>query len=118
NVLFTVTAKDAFNNTAPSYAGTINFASTDGAATFTPTTGALSAGVGTFTVTLRTPGNQKLTATDSQTSTISGTSGTIVVSPGVATHFAASASPGTITAGGTITVVVTAQDQFNNTSTG
>ena len=116
-VPFTVTAEDQFNNIAPTYAGTVAFSSSDGAAVL-PANSPLTNGAGTFTVTLKTPGNQTLTATDNQTSSITGHSGTIVVSPGVATHFAVTASPSSITAGNTVTLTVTAQDQFNNTSTG
>jgi hypothetical protein len=123
NVLFTVIAEDQFNNTATGYAGTATFSSTDTAATFSPaSTSALVSGVGTFTATLKTPGSQTITARDNNTSgvtgTITGTSGTIVVSPGVATHFSVSATPSSITAGNVVTLTVTALDQFNNASTG
>src|SRR5207302_11225751 len=54
---FTVTALDALNNTATSYAGTVHFTSSDGAATL-PANSTLTNGTGTFSATLRTPGNQ------------------------------------------------------------
>jgi Tol biopolymer transport system component len=78
----TVTALDASNQTALTYAGTVHFTSSDAAAslpadyTFTPT----DLGVHPFTVTLRAGGIQTLTATDTQTSSVDG-SATIMVGP-------------------------------------
>ena len=116
-VSFTVIARDAFNNTAPSYAGTVVFSSTDSGAVFTPGTGTLTAGVGTFTVTLKTSGSQVVSATDTLATSITGVSNTINVSAASATHFVVSA-PGLATAGSGFSVTVTARDQFNNTATG
>ena len=73
---FTVTALDQFNNTATSYGGTVHFTSSDGSATL-PANSTLTNGTGTFSATLRTNGNQTITATD--TTSITGTSNTIVV---------------------------------------
>jgi parallel beta-helix repeat protein len=73
----TVTAGDAYGNTAVGYTGTVHFASSDGQAalpadyTFT----AADAGAHTFTVTLRTAGSQSLTATDTTTGPIAGSAG-------------------------------------------
>src|SRR6185369_11778021 len=75
---FTVTALDQFNNTATSYAGTVHFTSSDGSAVL-PTNSTLLSGTGTFSATLKTAGNQTLTATDTVTSSITGTSSTIAV---------------------------------------
>src|SRR5205807_2600834 len=83
---FTVTAQDAFNNTATGYAGTVHFTSTDGAAVL-PANSTLSSGTGTFSATLATGGSQTITATDTVTSSITGTSGTITLSAAAATHF-------------------------------
>src|SRR5207302_1183404 len=76
---FTVTALDAFNNTATGYAGTVHFTSTDGAATL-PANSTLTNGAGTFSATLKTAGSQTITGTDTITSSITGTSGTVAVS--------------------------------------
>ena len=71
---FTVTALDAFGNTATGYRGTIHFSSSDGQAslpanyTFTAADG----GVHTFSATLKTAGSQSLTATDTATTSITG----------------------------------------------
>src|SRR5262249_38276529 len=57
---FSVAALDAFNNTATAYGGTVHFSSSDGNATL-PADGKLSNGTATFSATLRTAGNQRLT---------------------------------------------------------
>jgi len=62
----TVTALDAYGNTATGYSGTVHFSSSDGAAVL-PADATLSAGVGTFSVTLKTAGTQSVTATDTIT---------------------------------------------------
>jgi uncharacterized repeat protein (TIGR01451 family) len=96
---FTVTALDAANNTVPGYAGTVHFTSTDGAATL-PANATLASGVGTFSATLRTLGAQTLTATDTVTASINGTSGAITVSSTAVTSYSgpSATGSGTITA--------------------
>ena len=76
---FTVTAQDASNNTVTSYTGTVHFASSDAAATL-PANAMLTNGVGTFAATLSTVGSQTITATDTVTASITGTSNGIAVS--------------------------------------
>jgi len=112
---FTVTAQDQYNNTANNYVGTVDFSGSDPQATFSdPST--LTAGVGVFDVIWTTAGNQTLAATDTATSSLTGTSATIAVNAGAVAHFAVRA-PGTATAGSAFDFAVTAQDQFNNTAT-
>jgi len=78
----TVTVKDAYNNLATNYTGTIQFTSTDGAAVlpadYTFTGG--DSGTHTFTngVTFNTDGTQSITATDTGSS-IAGTQSGIVI---------------------------------------
>ena len=78
---FTVTAKTACGNTSVGYMGTIHFSSSDTAASlpadymFTPA----DSGSHTFTATFNTGGTQSLTATDTTTSSITGTQSGIVV---------------------------------------
>ncbi len=86
---FTVTALDAFDDTATGYTGTVRFTSTDGQAVL-PADTTLTNGVSTFIVTLATAGIQTITATDTTTSAITGTSGGVLVSAAAATHFAVS----------------------------
>jgi hypothetical protein len=112
----TVTALDQFNNTATGYAGTVHFTSSDGQAVL-PANSTLTSGVGTFSATLKTAGGQTITATDTVTASITGTSNTITVSSAAATHFAVSA-PGATTSGNAFNFTVTALDQFNNTAAG
>ncbi len=113
---FTVTAVDLFNNTTPAYAGTVHFTSTDGSATL-PANTTLTNGVGTLSATLKTAGNQTITATDTVTSSITGTSSTISVTPAAAMHFSVSA-PASAGQNISFNFTVTALDQFNNTATG
>src|SRR5215469_7813668 len=75
---YTVTALDSTGAPATSYTGTVAITSSDSAATL-PANMALSAGVGTFSVTLNTLGFQTVTATDIGTSAITGTSPSIDV---------------------------------------
>jgi streptogramin lyase len=85
-VSVTVTALDAFGNTATDYSGTVTLSSTDTSAAL-PTAYAFTsadAGVHTFAwVTMNTAGSQTLTATDA--SLVTGTSGAITVNQAVAT---------------------------------
>jgi len=76
----TVTALDAAGKVVTGYTGTVRLASSDGSARL-PANMPLTNGVGTFQVTLTTPGEQTLTATDSVTASITGVSGLISVSP-------------------------------------
>lgn len=112
---FDVTALDQFGNTAKGYTGTVGFTSTDGAAILPPNS-TLTNGIGTFSATLKSVGNQTITATDTVTSGIKGTSGSIAVSAAAATRYALSA-PSSTSGGTPFSFTVTALDQFNNTAT-
>jgi hypothetical protein len=116
---FSVTALDQFNNTATGYTGTVHFTSTDGAANLPGnyTFSGGDAGTHTFSATLNTVGNQTITATDTVNGSIAGTSNTISVSPGVATHFTVTA-PANSAAGSAFSFTVTALDAANNVATG
>jgi uncharacterized repeat protein (TIGR01451 family) len=109
---FTVTALDVNNITVLNYAGTVHFTSSDGAAIL-PANSTLTNGIGTFSVTLKTAGNQTITATDTVAASINGSSGTIVVSAAAASHFIVSA-PATAIAGSAFSFTVKALDPFNN----
>ena len=85
---FTVSALDQFNNPPTSYPGTVHFTSTD-VAGILPVDSTLSGGTGTFNATLKTPGSQTITATDTSNSSITGTSNAIAVgktSPTISTQ--------------------------------
>jgi hypothetical protein len=76
----TVTAKDAFGNTATGYGGTVRFTSSDAGASLRSSS-TLTNGTGSFSVTLKTYGSQTITATDSVNQSITGTSSSIQVRP-------------------------------------
>ncbi len=94
----TVTVYDASYNLATGYTGTVHFTATDGAATlpidYTFTAG--DAGVHTFAggFTLRTPGSQVVTATDTVAPTVTGSQG-VVVGPATPTSLVAAAASAT-----------------------
>lgn len=75
---FTVTAEGPGNCVVTGYLGTVHFTSGDGNATL-PADSMLSSGSGTFSATLRSAGNQTITATDASNSLMTGTSDTILV---------------------------------------
>ena len=114
-----MTAKDTSGNTTTNYTGTIHFTSSDGQAvlpanyTFT----AADNGVHIFTVTLKTAGTRTLTATDTVTSSITGTQSGITVTAAAASTFTMSL-PMTGVAGTAFNASVTAKDAFGNTATG
>jgi hypothetical protein len=78
----TVTALDGSNNPVTDYPGRVQFTSTDRQAVL-PSNSPLTSGTGTatFSVTLKTAGNQTITATDVVTAALTGTSNSIHVPP-------------------------------------
>jgi len=119
----TVTAKDGYGNLATGYAGTVHFTSSDSQAVL-PAAYTFVAGVAgdngthTFPVTLRTPGTQSITVTDTANGGLTSTqSGIVVNAVGVSTLEVAG-FPNPTTAGVAHTFTVTAKDQYGNTVTG
>jgi probable HAF family extracellular repeat protein len=111
---FTVTALDTSNNTVTTYAGTVHFTSIGGQAVL-PANATLTNGTGTFSTTMMTVGSQTITATDTVTVSITGSSNAVSVSPAAkATHFSVTA-PASVTAGTAFNFTVTALDASNNT---
>ena len=117
---FSVTARDAFGNTATAYRGVAHFGSSDSQAalpanyTFTATDN----GVHTFNATLKTASTQSLSATDTLSASITGSQAGIVVAPAAASIFFVGGFPSPTTAGVAGTFTVTARDTFGNTATG
>ncbi|NVN89673.1 MAG: hypothetical protein HXX11_03645 [Desulfuromonadales bacterium] len=74
---FTVTALDDSNATVTGYSGTVHFTSNSTAVL--PANATLNSGTGTFVATLTTAGIRTITATDTVTVAISGTSNNIAV---------------------------------------
>ncbi len=91
----TVTAKDAFGNTATGYGGTVHFSSTDPLAVLPPNHAFVATDVGSYTATaiLKTPGIQTVTTTDVVTSSITGGQ-TVTVTARTAFNVASAASTG------------------------
>jgi hypothetical protein len=113
----TVTAKDAYGNTATGYTGTVQFSSSDPAAVL-PANATLANGVGTFSVTLRTAGTRSVTATDTVTPSITGSQNAIVVNSGSAMQLTVSGLPSPYGAGVAHNLTVTAKDPYGNVATG
>jgi hypothetical protein len=115
----TVTAKDASGNTVTSYAGTIHFTSSDGAATLPGDYVFVAGDTGThtFSATLKTSGSQSITATDTTSGSITGSQTGITVTA-TATTLALSAAAGNPSAGAADNLTVTAKDALGNTDTG
>jgi hypothetical protein len=111
---FTVTALGASGQTAAIYSGTLHFTSTDPQAVL-PAASMVTTVTATFSATLKTAGPQTITATDANS--LSGSSTSITVSPGMATHFSVT-GPSAASAGVQFLFTVTAFDAFNNIATG
>jgi hypothetical protein len=92
----TVTALDAFGNTAVSYTGKVHFTSTDAAAVL-PANSNLTNGVGAFSVTLNTSGSQTITATDAVNSSLTGVSAPLVLRGLTVTSFTMTPTGFTVT---------------------
>ncbi len=110
----TVTAKDAYGNTATGYVGTVAISSSDSQAVL-PSNASLTSGVGSFTVTLKTSGSQSITATDTVTSSITGAESSITVTHASAVSVTVSPSSASITAGGSQAFTATGEDAYGNT---
>ena len=118
--ILTVTAQDAYGNTATAYTGTIHFTSSDPQAIFPadPTFSPGDAGVKTFSITLKTAGIQSVTATDVVVGSITGTQAGITVSAAAVSKLVLSGFPSTVNAGDTHSLTVTATDAYGNRTTG
>jgi hypothetical protein len=77
-VSVTVRAVDGSGALATNYAGTVHFMSSDAQATL-PADSKLTGGTGTFSVTFKTTGNQTISAKDTATASIAGTSAVVSV---------------------------------------
>lgn len=120
---FTVTAKDAFNNVATGYTGTVKFTSSDPIATLASnydfTSGASGDnGVHTFSETLNTSGPQTISTTDKAVGTITGTQGGIIITSASAVGMTLNGFPANPVAGTPGNFTVTARDSFGNPATG
>jgi hypothetical protein len=115
---FTVVARDPYSNIASGYTGTIHFTSSDDKAslpanyTFT----AADAGIHTFSATLKTAGQQSITATDTMNGNLTATDSGMTVSPAAASQFIISA-PASVIAGAPFSLTLTVEDAYGNVVT-
>ncbi len=107
-----VVAEDAQNFPVKDYDGTADVSSSDGGATL-PASLTFKNGHASFQVTFATPGLQTVTATDSTTSSLTGTASTNVATPAAATHFVLYMSQG-VSIGSPTTVQIVAEDAQNH----
>jgi hypothetical protein len=121
----TVTAKDAYGNTATGYRGRVHFTSSDTQAsvpadyTFTSGDNGVHAFASTLSpaLTLKTAGSRSVTATDKSKTSIKG-SQTVTVTPGAAKTLEVSGILDPFPAGSTHSFKVTARDAYGNVATG
>jgi hypothetical protein len=113
---FTVTALSPDGTVDTGYSGTVHFTSSDPQAVL-PANSTLSNGVGTFLVTLKTAGDQSITATDTTTGVITGYEWDITVNPAAAAKFILSA-PARVARGAAFSMTLTVEDAFGNVATG
>ena len=116
----TVQAIDAAGNRATGYLGTVRFTSTDALAILPPnyTFQSSDQGIHTFTgLVLKSAGTRSVTATDTVTTSITGTQGGIQVNAAVASTLTVSGFPSPSTAGTAGTVTVQAKDAYGNLAT-
>jgi hypothetical protein len=117
----TVTAMDQNGNPFTGYTGTVHFTSSD--PLVMPGNGlpanytflASEMGTHTFTVTLRTAGNDTVTATDTAQASVNGTA-TVTVAPGAIAGLAINGIPTVVTQGTPTSFTVRAVDMFGNTT--
>jgi hypothetical protein len=114
-VQVTVTAVGANGAVASKYTGTVHFTSGDSQAVL-PADSTLTSGSKTFSVTLKTAGNQSVSVADTVNASIAGSS-SITVNPGPAMQFTVS-GPSATTAGMAANISVGAQDGYGNGATG
>ena len=115
-----VSLLDPYGNIATGYIGTVHFTSSDALATMPSdrTFAPADAGVATVTgLTFRTAGTQSLTATDTQTSSLSGIESGIAVAAGTASTLTVAGFPSPTSAGAAGAFSATAHDTWNNVAT-
>ena len=110
-----ITAEDQYNNVVTSFGDSVTLSDSLGGANFN--SASFTGGIATVTSTLDKAGTQTITASDSA-ATMSGTSGSVTVTPAAASKLLVSAAPSSLTAGSTTSVSITAEDQYNNVVTG
>ena len=105
---------------ATGYAGTVQFTSSDAQASLPANTTITPEDQGTleFTATLKTAGTQSITATDTNTSSITGSESGINVQAAAASSLVLTGFPTSDTAGAAESFTVSAIDPYGNLATG
>src|SRR5207237_639323 len=117
---FTVSAKDAYGNTATGYTGTVHFTSSDAQAdlpadyTFTNSSEGRHSGSDTLT----TGAPESLTDTDIPAATITGSQTGIAVNRAAANTLTVTGFPSPSTAGTAGSFTISARDAYGNAATG
>ncbi|MBW3669100.1 MAG: choice-of-anchor D domain-containing protein, partial [Actinobacteria bacterium] len=109
----TVTALDQYGNVVTDYDGTVAVTSSDPQAQL-PADGALSDGVGTFSVELRTAGTHSITATDTAMLAVTGTQSGVNVAAGPLAHLHLDPPTASLKAGQSQTFTATGTDAYGN----
>ncbi|HXY01566.1 MAG TPA: kelch repeat-containing protein, partial [Candidatus Limnocylindrales bacterium] len=91
-ITVSVVALDGSNNPSTGYSGTVQITSSDSKAIL-PANAPLQNGAGNFQLTFETAGNQIVTATDTTTPALTGTSGTIAVAATAAPAITSASPP-------------------------
>ena len=117
---FTVTAVDANGNVATSYVGTVKLSSSDGEAALPANTVITPEDDGSIslTATLNTAGLQSITATDTSTSSITGSESNINVQQAAPMTLVVAGFPATGTAGVAGSLTVTIHNNDGTVATG
>ncbi|HWH93876.1 MAG TPA: hypothetical protein VNT03_08440 [Baekduia sp.] len=116
---FTVTARDAFGNTATGYTGTVGFSASNDAQAVLPSNATLTSGTGSFNATFKTVAGaaKTLTATDTATSSITGNQPGITVTPAAAATTIVTSGSGQsapVSTGFALPLVASVSDAFGN----
>ena len=112
-----VSAQDAYSNATTGYTGTVKFSSSDTQATL-PANSPLSGGVGNFSVAFKTIGSQTVSATDTVTASLKGSSSAINVVSNAVTHLSFNGIPGSAATRQSFNFTVNALDAANNVAGG
>jgi hypothetical protein len=111
----TVTARDQFDNPIVNYGGSISLLTNDLQGTL-PSSATFTNGEATFTATLKTAGNQVITATDSASPSIN-VQASVTVAHAALAALAFESLPSGAIVGAPLTIRVVGRDAFNNLAT-
>ncbi len=114
SITVTVKALDLFGNLESGYSGTVHFSSTDpliSSGSGLPNDATLSSGSATFTVTIKTAGNEVIIATDNANSNLAALAA-VTVQPAAVSKLQLSYPP--VGSGDNLSLTVAAEDTYGN----